>query len=401
MAVTILSGLVDEGDILSNERVIDMSNRIDMLEPDETQFFTMLNKIGSGPAPISSKIEWLEDQLLPRLSAIGASAASGLSSLSVTASHSPYFAKGDLCRITTTGEAFEVIGVGTVSASILEVQRGIGGTTAASTASGVDIVIVGNSSVQGASLGTRRITQRTTNYNYTQILRKSYGFTETLLASLQYGGEGVGNVLDRERHKKGIEHKREIEQTLFWGARAYQSPGDSGGSEPQGFCGGLSEFVSTSKRNVAGTLSYSTLETNMRTDLQKGDTGNKVIFAAPLVAQVFSAYSITAWTRADPNQSVWGTHIDGLLNGAYGANTPVFVHKDWNDLTVAVATGGWGGQLFVVDMGAVRLRTMRPTKLLRSRQGPSEDQQVEEYLTELSLEVKTEQKHAWWYGITG
>ena len=165
MPVTINTGLVDEQDILSNERVLDMSDTIDYLNPDETQFFTIMNKVGNGSRTLSSKVEWLEDQFFPKLTTGSVSAASGVSSLSVAASTSNYFRAGDIGRIVTTGEAFEVIGVGTVSASILEVTRGIGGTAAASFVSGVDFVIVGNASVQGASLGALAITQRTTQYN--------------------------------------------------------------------------------------------------------------------------------------------------------------------------------------------------------------------------------------------
>lgn len=395
MPTTINVGLVDEADILSAERPVDMDPVINMLEPDETQFYTILNKLPKGPTPINSKVDWLEDVLFPRLSSLAVSAASGLSSLQPAASESPYFRRGDLCRITTTGEAFEVIGNATVSASVLEVGRGIGGTAAASAATGAEIVIVGNSAVHGASYGERRITQRTTNYNYTQIFRHPYGFTNTLIASQQYGGP----ILDRERHKKGVEHKRAIESSLFYGARAYQSPGESGGSEPQGFSGGLIEYITTNSRDAAGTYAYSTLETDLRNYLQYG-LKNKVMFAAPMITQVFSSYSITAWTRATPDQSVWGVHIDGLLSGAFGWGVPVFVKREWNVFGVNT-TGGYGSRAFIVDMDAVKLRTMRPTQLLRNRQGNSEDQIVEEYLTELTLEVNNERKHAMIRNVTG
>ena len=62
MAVTINSGLVDDADILSNERVIDMSDIIDTLESDFTQFSSALMKVRSKPAN-SSKVEWLEAQV--------------------------------------------------------------------------------------------------------------------------------------------------------------------------------------------------------------------------------------------------------------------------------------------------------------------------------------------------
>lgn len=61
MAVTILTGQVNDQTILANERVVDMEPLIDMLDPDETQFTTMMKKIGSKPA-YSSLVEWLEDE---------------------------------------------------------------------------------------------------------------------------------------------------------------------------------------------------------------------------------------------------------------------------------------------------------------------------------------------------
>ena len=50
--------MVDTEDILSNERVIDMSERMSKLQPDEQQFRVMLSKIGSKPA-VREIVEWL------------------------------------------------------------------------------------------------------------------------------------------------------------------------------------------------------------------------------------------------------------------------------------------------------------------------------------------------------
>ena len=58
MAVGINTGLVDDSDILANERVIDMSDIVGQLETDMTQFTTALMKVRSKPAT-SSKVEWL------------------------------------------------------------------------------------------------------------------------------------------------------------------------------------------------------------------------------------------------------------------------------------------------------------------------------------------------------
>lgn len=45
MATTILSGLVDTADPVSGEIMVDMSDQIAMLDPDTSQFSTMLMKL--------------------------------------------------------------------------------------------------------------------------------------------------------------------------------------------------------------------------------------------------------------------------------------------------------------------------------------------------------------------
>lgn len=55
---TINKGLVDDSDILSNERVVDMADKIAMLHDDTTQFTTLLQRVASKECH-SSKIEWL------------------------------------------------------------------------------------------------------------------------------------------------------------------------------------------------------------------------------------------------------------------------------------------------------------------------------------------------------
>lgn len=47
---TVLDGLIDTEDVLADERVVDMADDITMLDPDESQFSTMLATIGSKDA---------------------------------------------------------------------------------------------------------------------------------------------------------------------------------------------------------------------------------------------------------------------------------------------------------------------------------------------------------------
>ncbi len=60
--VSTISGLVDTASPLSSELVVDMQNEIKMLDPDESQFTTMLMTLGSSPA-VREQINWLTRSL--------------------------------------------------------------------------------------------------------------------------------------------------------------------------------------------------------------------------------------------------------------------------------------------------------------------------------------------------
>jgi uncharacterized protein DUF5309 len=386
MAVTITKSVVDDSDVLSNERVVDMENEIAMLHDDTTQFVTALQRVASKEAH-SSKIEWLEDQLFPRLSTLAASATSAAGTIGVATGTGPYFRQGDIIRVATTGEALGVSAA--PSTDTVGVVRSVGTVGAASAASGVDLVIIGNASAQGASLGVRAVTKRVAAYNYTQIFRHPYGFTNTLTASELYGG----NEPMKERKKKAIEHKRAIENSLFWGARDFYSTGLGGSdAEPTSTMGGLFEYISTNVKDPSGAMDKAEFETFMTAGLQYG-TKNKLLFVSPLIASIISGYARDNWVRSRPDDTRWGIQVDAAISGAFGFEVPVVVKRDWNEYqSTSSQYGSWA---FLVDMGSVKLRPLRGrnTKLLLNRQGNSDDQTVEEYLTETSFEVQQESKH--------
>lgn len=384
-APTILTGMVTDADILSNERVIDMDDVIAFLDPDESQFTTMLMKVSSSPAH-SSKVEWLEDQLFPRLATQSGGATSGTTTINVATGNGAFFRAGDIFRNARTGEAVLVTSIAT---DALTVVRGQGRVSAAAMLDQDQLLIVANATVEGGTLGTRVQTKRVAQFNYCQIVRNPYGFAETLIASKLYGGP----VPEKERQKKAIEHKRSIEYLLFWGARGSAAPSGS----VRGEAGGLFEFVTTNVNNASGALTKTLLDTYFRQFLQHGSR-NKVMFAAPVVCQAISGFLRDIWQPNTNNVSLWGAYVDGFISGAYGYRVPVICKKDWNDFsTASTQYGGWA---FVVDMDMVKFRPLRNSQLLRGRQANDADTQDEEYLAEISLEVQQEQAHGIIQGVT-
>lgn len=388
---TLLSGVVDDADILSNQRVVDMSPTIAELEPDEAPLTTMLQKV-SKRAAYSQKVEWLSDELVPRLTTLSASATSAATSLSVPAttgaSSGTYFRAGDVIRIASTGENCYVTGV---SADTLYVTRGIGGTsvTAVSAASGVDVIKVGNAAAEGATLGTLIQTKKVANFNYAQIQRDPWGFTNTLVASKLYGGPEPAN----EAKKKLIEHKRQLENTLFWGVRDL----NTSGSAPIGYCGGVFQYATTNLTASVGTLTESVFESFLRKAFRYGSQ-NKGFFCSPLVASALSSFPQGKLAPPAPGITEYGVSLSSYQS-ASGAKVQIMVKRDWYDFQNT--SNQYGGIGVMLDMDDITMRPLRDTVLKPDRQANDEDSIKQEYLTEWSFEMGNEKKHAIISGITG
>lgn len=389
MATTINSGLIDTADPTSNQLKVDMSEKIAMLDPDVSQFTTILSKLPKDRAN-SFKTEWLDDRLIPRTSALAASATSADTALTVTTSEGAYFKVGDLVRITTTGECVRVTAT---AASALTVVRAVGTVTAASAASSStagQLVIVGGSNAQGATLPTALVTATTANYNYTSITRNAWRYTETALATGWYGG----SLGARESKKKASEHKADLENTAFFGARSYSTS-----DPPRHTAGGLIEYVTTNVTDPSGTLDKGELNDFMLSGLQYGSK-NKVLFAAPVVAMVISEFLQDNWVRTQPDERVWGAKVDAYISGVYGTSIPVIVKQQWGAYGTGTS-GQYGSRAVLVDLDHVALAPLRDTMLLTKRQANDADEQAAEFLTEQSLIVRQESSHAWLKNVTG
>ena len=382
---TILTGVVDDADILSNQRVVDMSPTIAQLEPDEAPLTTMLQKVGSRAA-YSQKVEWLSDELVPRLTTLAASATSADTAITVATGTGTYFRPGDVVKIATTGENCSV---SAVSANTIYVTRAIGGVTALSAASGGDLVKVGNAAAEGATLGTLIQTKKVANYNYAQIQRDPWGFTNTLVASKLYGGPEPAN----EAKKKLIEHKRQLENTMFFGVRDL----NTSGSAPIGYCGGLFQYVTSNITTSVGTLTESVFEAFLRKAFRYGSQ-NKVFFCSPLVLSALSSFAQSKLAPPSPSITEYGVSLS-TYQSAQGAKVQIAVKRDWYDFQST--SGQYGGIGVMVDMDDVTMRPLRNTVLKPDRQANDEDSVKQEYLTEWSMEIGNEKKHAIISGITG
>jgi hypothetical protein len=385
MPVTVVSGVVsdDVSTLLQARRVVDMDPVIKQLEPDDAPFTVMLSQVSSRPAK-SQKVEWLSDQLVPRLTTLAAAVLIGDTTITVATGTGVYFRPNDILRLAN-GENVKVVSIAT---DVLTVTRSIGSVAASAVATATDVIKIGNASAEGATLGDIRMTQQVANYNYCQIQRDPLGFTNTLIQSDLYGG----NEPQYEAKKKMMEHRRQIENTLFFGQRDLAT-----GASPTGFCGGLADFISSNITTVGGNLTESGFATFLRTGFRYGSR-NKVLFASPLVVSALSSFPQGKLALPSSDVKSYGVSLMEY-RGANGGTVKIVEKRDWLDFSSASnQIGSWA---VLVDMDDVVMRPLRKTVLLPNRQAPDRDSTIQEYLTEFSLQVGIEQNHAILRGVTG
>jgi hypothetical protein len=388
---TIQKGSVSTTEVLQDSMRIDMRDEISMLDEDASQFSTFTMKSRKGTAS-REKVNWREKEYFPRMVTNNTVIGAGVTAVVLSAGHGLRVRKGDVIRNMAMGDA---VYVRSVSTDTLTVVRDIGDKAAQAWAIGDTLLITSNASPQGADFPETAILLATLGYNYTQIFRHGYTFSRTA-RSVEYYGRG--EPAD-ESAVKGVEHKRAIEYSGFWGARDLFTDPDTG--EPVGVAGGLAEFIVSNRSDVAGSLTVDYVDNFLKGALQFAGR-DAVIYASPLAALQMSKFNRggqgSAWRPSREN--VAGVKVDAFMSGVYGYEIPIVVKKDWNDFPTTLKQ--YGGWLFIVDHSNIEFKTLQnggDTSLLTARQHPGADRVSEEYLTEATWEVRNERHHSILYGI--
>lgn len=276
---------------------------------------------------------------MPRVSALAASATSAAASLVVTTGEgNTVFRVDDVVRNMETGEGYLVT---TTCANSIVVTRSWGGTAAASATSVAKLVITGNAAAQGASSGASHIVQKVRAYNYVQDQRNPLHFTDFETAIELYGGREPGEELT----KKAVEHGRAIENSLFWGARDFDSAATPG---PRGSAGGALEYISTNITDAAGALTPAEFDTFLEAPYGFGSK-NKAFFCAPRVGTTLSQMLRDVWQPTSVGERMFGAKVDAYISGTYGWKIPVFVKREWQDFSLTGTNYGTYGFLISLN----------------------------------------------------
>jgi hypothetical protein len=388
MATAVTSGGSDTESPVADEKRVDMANNFKLLDPEESQFYTMTSNLPGRPAG-REKFNWLEDRYFPNYTTSNGGNNDSTTSIPVATGTGAYFRAHDIVYNARTGEQLEVTTDPTTDT--VTMTRSIGGTAAATINTGDDLHIIGNASAQFADYGTMKVTTRILGYNYPQTTRHPFGFSGQALEIDLYGPGEPNN----EMAKKAVEHKRALEWTSWFGGRLFTSASPNS----KGYSGGFTEYVTTNVFTSIGTLTRAVFDAKLQTIFQHGSR-NKVIYAAPVPAAALSGLAADNWVRSGPSDRVYGVKVDAYVTGAYGDRVPVIVKREWG--VASTANNQLGSQMQVVDMDYIRQRTVknRGTSILPDRQGRGIDGRIWEWMTDQGLELAQETAHGRLTGIT-
>lgn len=388
--------------ITPTRRVLDVSERIHLLDDDNNPLVIFIKKAGKKET-VNPKFRWMEDRFEPKSVTLDSTALSDLGSGGTTftlptSTEAYYLTVGDLVVFPGTAGASpnnydEIMLVTAVSADGLDitVSRNFGARSAAADVSLLTApftaYILGSAFAEGSSAATPKSTKVVFKDNFTEIFKDTFSVTGTENASELYGGADR----PRLRRKKALKHMRDIERAFILG----QPKEDVSGSYPRRQTAGVLYFLTTNVTTVAspGNINYDTWVTFAKDVFRYGESRTRLLLCS---AEAISAVALMAHNQyfTMSEETVHGVKVNRVVT-PHG-DFLLVRHKQFNEM-------GLNGYAIALDMQDVRYRFLRgrDTSFEPDIQQPGDDVMTDQYLTECGLEFPLEERSGVLKGITG
>lgn len=384
MAATVVTIRRGTG-VFSDEtrRTRDVSPSIAQLEPNAAPLTTLTMKARSRSAS-DPKVEWFEDQRLPRFDVLGGSLGAGASTMTVT--NFNRFRAGDTVRVNRN----EIVLVDTTpNSNTVAITRGIGGS-GVSASSGNQLQILANTNREGATRRSLLTTQVSPKFNYLQIIRDPFGYTKSADKTEVFGGKDR----DLQRMKALIEHKVNIESSILLGRKSVDS---SSTNQPRRTTEGILETIVTNVKDVGGTLTEAELEDWVRRLFRFGSDSRALLASSKLIT-IMNGFSRSR-LQTVVNEKQYGVSVVRYQNSGrilFLAEHKLLENESLTDLAGLAGTG------IALDLMDIEMRFLngRFTILNTNIQANDEDAVIDEYLSEVGLSAKQEIKHGELTGAT-
>lgn len=394
---TMIDDATGTQNIYSSQKVVDMSDKIYLLEPNAAPLYVLVSKLNKRVA-INTTFSWLEDELNPSWDTIDVSAAYGATELS--AANTGYFMKGDLIKFPSTGEVCLVWSVAASSnGDTLTVVRSYGATTAVNIAANATFFRIGTAFEEGSlysQLQTKSTTVTSVS-NYLQIFRTSVELTKSL-ANTELYGTGTGDR-NYQRKKKGIELMRDLErQFLFGEPKQDTTAANLCAGHARRVTGGIDYFISTNATAAGGVLTETEFENFLRTVFRYG-SNTRYLLSAPLIISVVSQWA-QGKLQMFPSDKTYGIAITQYVSPHGSLRLVKDVLLEDNGASNVTYYGGYAYAIELEEL-VYRYLQNRDVTLETDIQLPGDDTYKDQYICEVGMEFHSEKKHGVLTGVTG
>lgn len=367
--------------------VVDMSDTILTYLAQAQPLLTLTGRMRDKREAVNPKFEWLEKDMLPRVVNVATTDADPTSTtIAIDPGSEVYGAVGYVFKNMTTGEQFIVggTGVGQFTNCVRGVDKPAGVTV------GDKLLFLRCVYEDGASLGSIKSVQEFNLYNYTEVVRTPFGFTGRDLVTELYGGKDEMT----ETKWQAVEHKKSLELAMWFGKRYLST-----GTHQKTMTGGVDSWLTTNVWDVAGVdINFRTINEALEYGMKwgKGGTlargsGTKYLFASSRWVTVFNDLAIQKLQTRVLDEQIGFSCMEYV--SPFGKveilHTPLF---DDNHADLA----------YLLDLNHVRYVYLRgrDTKLYYDRQANDVDGRINEYMSDVGVQLEFEHAHMKLQGIS-
>ncbi len=375
-----IDGLRDPASMISARVIADVADEILFIEPKASPLTAISGAINKKQKATQYRVDWLEKDPYPRKVTVSGAQTSGDTAIELVA--------GQGIRVPTNGvylnlRTREQILVTLITTDTLTVVRGIGGYAAAMNDTD-ELLLTRQVFPDGARSGDMKSVQERDEFNYCEITRTKVGWTGRQVHTSLYGGKDPST----ERRAASIEHMKSIEMAFLFGRRFSRT---AASGKLQTFMGGLENYITSNVWDLAGTEpTLRAFEEFLEVVMQYGPngkrfgSGKKMFFCSDRWLTVFDTWKDGKLDMRPIDDSLDIKVAEIVTSHGTLLLVPEPILTDDH--------AGWG---FVLDMGALtyRYHEGRDTKLLENREDNDADQVIEEYFSDICLQVAEEMAH--------
>lgn len=315
-------------------------------------------------------VAWHGSELVPEFARInGGTLTSGGTTWTVDTPGGSYAPPNFLVEVTRTGEQC-VTTTGGSATSIVLSSRSWGNVAAAALLDNDEIMILGPAYAESASLQSAVSVTETQYTNNVQTVRHNWNVGGLLMAIAENGGTYGGKEPEIQRKLTLATHRRVLNRLLL--------NADSGSSGGQATMQGVIPFIvnnsNASNTNAATVLTEPVFEAQNQIWFDGGESGSRALIASQACHGILNQFPGTV-QRTTPGAKKFGTRIADYMSA----------HGDIRIVRERALRGDKYKKYMVgMDMDQAKLKYVRDTRMLKDRQGVSEDGYEEEVLSDIS-----------------